>query len=173
MTTRQPSKICRHQDCPNDIPPWFNLCVPHNADKRKGEISQCSNCERYKPDKYPRCRNCNAEQNKYEPESDPTWDDDSGHEDNEFFIYILKLDDGKFYAGHTRELRERMGEHRDGKAKSTADKNPLLVWFEIVDTRKEAAEREAQLKELIDKNERKVRRIVNKFQDFVRLVNLD
>ena len=68
-----------------------------------------------------------------------------------FFIYILKLDDGKFYAGHTRELRERMGEHRDGKAKSTADKNPLLVWFEIVDTRKEAAEREAQLKELIDK----------------------
>ena len=103
------------------------------------------------------------------PESEDTWDD--SHEDNEYFIYILKLDDGKFYAGHTRELRERMGEHRDGKTKSTANKNPLLVWFEIVDTRKEASERESQLKKLIDKNEREVRRMVNKFQDYVRLVS--
>ena len=42
-----------------------------------------------------------------------------------------------------------MDEHRDGKVRSTADKNPELVWFASVDTREEAAQREAQLKELI------------------------
>ena len=66
-----------------------------------------------------------------------------------------------------------MDEHRDGKTKSTAGKNPLLVWFDVVDTREEAAEGEAYLKELIDKNEREVRRMVNGFQDLVRLVHLE
>ena len=170
MATRQSSKTCRYQDCPNNIPLRFDLCVTHNSARKSGEIDQCSKCERYKPARYPLCRNCNADrQNGDVPESEDTWDD--SHEDNEYFIYILKLDDGKFYAGHTRELRERMGEHRDGKTKSTANKNPLLVWFEIVDTRKEASERESQLKKLIDKNEREVRRMVNKFQDYVRLVS--
>ena len=173
MTTRQRKKLCRYQGCPHNIPSQFYLCTEHYSAKQRGEISQCSKCERYKPIKYPMCRDCNsARQNKYDPESEDTWDD-SGHEDNEFFIYILKLDGGKFYAGHTRELRERLGEHRDGKTKSTASQNPVLVWFEIVDTRDEAAEREARLKEMIDGNERKVRRMVNRFQDFVRLVSID
>ena len=160
MTTRQPSKICRHQDCPNDIPLRFILCALHNADKRKGEINQCPDCERYKPSRYPLCRNCNAGRQK-------------DNEDNEFFTYILKLDGGRFYAGHTGELRVRMDEHSDGKTPSTADKNPRLVWFATVNTRNEAEEREAQLKELIDKNEREVRRMVNKFQDLISLVDRD
>ena len=66
-----------------------------------------------------------------------------------------------------------MDEHRDGKTRSTADKNPLLVWFDVVYTREEAAEGEAYLKELIDKNEREVRRMVNEFQDLVSLVHLE
>ncbi len=66
-----------------------------------------------------------------------------------------------------------MGEHRDGKTKSTAGKNPLLVWFDVVDTREEAAEGEAYLKALIDRNEREVRRMVNQFQDLVSLVHLE
>ena len=64
-----------------------------------------------------------------------------------------------------------MGEHRDGKTRSTAGRNPLLVWFDVVDTREEAAEAEAHLKELIDKNEREVRRMVNEFQDIISLVH--
>ena len=132
--------------------------------------------------KFRLCRSCNAASknqttsdtplSKYEPESNPKWDA-ADQEDDVFFIYILKLDGGKFYAGHTRELRERMGEHRDGKTRSTAGKNPLLVWFDVVDTREEAAKGEAYMKELIDRNEREVRRMVNEFQDLISLIHLE
>ena len=191
MTTRQSNKTCAYQDCGQTIPAWFELCAPHNGAKQKGEIDQCTSCGQYKDAKFPLCRSCNAtgkrgqaiaaprsqangrdRPGRYEPESNPKWDA-ADQEGDVFFIYILKLDGGKFYAGHTRELRERMGEHWDGKTRSTAGKNPLLVWFDVVDTREEAAEGEAYLKELIDRNEREVRRMVNEFQDLVRLVHLE
>ena len=182
MTTRQSGKSCGHQDCSETIPPWFELCAPHNAAKQKSEIDQCPNCGQYKDPKFPLCRSCNASSRnqtapstrpgRYEPESNPKWDA-ADQEGDVFFIYILKLADGKFYAGHTRELRERMGEHRDGKTRSTAGKNPLLAWFEAVDTREQATEGEAYLKELIDRNEREVRRMVNEFQDLISLVHLE
>ena len=56
-------------------------------------------------------------------------------EATEFFVYILKLDGNVFYAGQTRELRERLMEHRDGDTVSTAGKNPRLAWFTQVSTR--------------------------------------
>ena len=182
MTTKQSGNTCKHQDCGKSILPWFELCAPHNSAKEKGGIDQCPSCEKYKVASFPLCRSCNAVSgnqtapstrgNRYEPESNPKWDA-ADQEDDVFFIYILKLDGGKFYAGHTRELRERMGEHCDGKTKSTADNNPKLVWFDVVGSREDAAEGEAYLKELIDKNEREVRRIVNEFQDLVSLVHLE
>ncbi len=181
MTTRRSGKACGYQDCGEAIPPWFDLCIAHNSAKQNGEIDQCPRCGQYKAANFPLCRNCNASRSqaarsarpsRYEPESNPKWDA-ADQEGDVFFIYILKLDGGKFYAGHTRELRERMGEHRDGKTRSTAGKNPLLVWFEDVETREDAAQGEAYLKELIDKNEREVRRMVNDFQDLVSLVHLE
>lgn len=182
MTTRKSNKTCAFQDCPLSIPTWFELCAPHNAAKQKDEIDQCPTCDQYKDAKFHLCRSCNAVSknqttsstppSKYEPESNPKWDA-ADQEGDVFFIYILKLDGGKFYAGHTRELRERMGEHRDGKTISTAGKNPLLVWFDVVDTREEAAKGEAYMKELIDRNEREVRRMVNEFQDLVSLIHLE
>ena len=180
MTTRQSSSVCAYQDCEQRIASWYKLCRSHNEAKDKREIDECPKCEQYKASNYPLCRNCNASsgnqgsarQGRYEPESNPKWEA-ADQEGDEFFIYILKLDGGKFYAGHTRELRERMGEHRDGKTKSTAGKNPRLVWFDVVDTREEAAEGEAQLKELIDKNEREVRRMVRAFQDLVSEVDTE
>ena len=182
MTTRRSGKSCGYHDCGEPIQPWFDLCVTHNSAKQKGEIDQCPSCGQYKAANYDFCRSCNAASrnrtapsarpNRYEPESNPKWDA-ADQEGDVFFIYILKLDGGKFYAGHTRELRERMDEHRDGKTRSTADKKPLLVWFDVVYTREEAAEGEAYLKELIDKNEREVRRMVNEFQDLVSLVHLE
>ena len=182
MTTRKSGKTCGYQDCNETIQPWFELCGPHNTAKQSGEIDQCPNCGQYKDAKFPLCRSCNANNktqpapsartSRYEPESNPKWDA-ADQEGDVFFIYILKLDGGKFYAGHTRELRERIGEHRDGKSSSTAGKNPRLVWFEVVDTREEAAEGEAHLKELIDRNEREVRRMVNEFQDLISLVELE
>ena len=178
MATRQSGGVCGHQDCEQRIASWFKLCGPHNKSKEDGEIDECPNCGQYKDVNYPLCRNCNAaskdrsvkRRGKYEPESNPKWEAADEEGDN-FFVYILKLDGGKFYAGHTRELRERLSEHRDGKALSTAGKNPRLVWFEIRDTRKEAADGEAYLKEIIEKNEREVRRMVTEFLDLIREVD--
>ena len=42
--------------------------------------------------------------------------------------------------------------------------------FQDVDTQEEAAESEAYLKKLIDRNEREVRRMVNEFQERISLV---
>ena len=178
MTQKQAYGVCKYQDCERRIQSWFELCAPHNDAKRSGEIDECSICGRYKNSEYPLCRDCHTaarsgsaqRERKYEPEYNPKWEAADEEGDN-FFVYILKLDGGKFYAGHTRELRERLSEHRDGKTQSTAGKNPRLVWFEMRDTRKEAADGEAYLKELIDKNEREVRRMVTEFLDLIREVD--
>ena len=169
MTESRAKKVCRYQDCERGIQPWFELCVPHYGSRKSGEIDECPSCDQYKDAGFPTCRDCHSP-DKYKPEENPVWEavDD---EDDVFFVYILKLDGGKFYAGHTRELRERMSEHRDGKTRSTAGKNPRLVWFDAVDTRQEAAEGEAYLKKLIDTNEREVRRMVTEFLDLIREVD--
>ena len=179
MTTTPP-KTCQHQNCDQRIRPWFELCAPHNESKKNGEIDQCPHCHQYKETQYPQCRHCHAanqpnksqQPGKYQPESNPKWDA-ADRPDDLFFVYILKLNGGQFYAGHTRELRERMSEHRDGKTPSTAGKNPRLVWFDTVDTRDVAADAEAHLKYLIDHNEREIRRMVTEFLDLIREVDTE
>ena len=179
-----PGKTCAYQDCDQSIAPWFMLCLDHNADKQSGLIDQCPDCGRYKDSRYPLCRDCNASgksatpksptsgrRGEYDPESNPVWDrgDANG---TEFFAYILKLSDGTFYAGQTNDIRVRLSEHRDGGTKSTAGKNPKLVWFAPpFETRGEAVEVEAELKWLIDNNPREIRRMVFAFQDMIKLVD--
>ena len=83
-------------------------------------------------------------------------------------MYILKNDKGEFYAGHNRDLRVRLGEHRDGKTKSTFGKNLALRYFETVNSREAAELKEVEFKKLISTNERKVRKMVQDFQDLHR-----
>ena len=102
----------------------------------------------------------------YRREHSDSWE--AGDADaTEFYVYILKLDDGSFYAGQTREIRERLMEHRDGATKSTARKKPKLVWFSTVSTRDEATVLEVQVKKLCDRNPREIRRRIRSFQDLV------
>ena len=103
---------------------------------------------------------------KYDKEFSDKWASGDA-EATEFFVYILKLDGNVFYAGQTRELRERLMEHRDGDTVSTADKNPRLVWFTQVSTRDAAVTLEAELKRLCDKNPREIYRRIRRFQDLV------
>ena len=100
----------------------------------------------------------------YKPEYSEAWDQADATADR-FFVYVLKLDGGEFYAGQTRELRERLSEHRDGRAKSTAGRNPKLVWFGIVGTREAATAMEVELKKLVHSNPREIRRMVLSFRD--------
>ena len=111
-------------------------------------------------------------QTAYRVESNPVWTNaDNTMGANLFYVYILKLSDATFYAGHTREIRERISEHRDGKTTATAGKNPKLVWFTTTPTREEAATLEAELKEIITNNEREIRRKITWFRDLLREVD--
>ena len=107
-----------------------------------------------------------ARYDRYREEHSDSWS--AGDADaSEFYVYVLKLNDGTFYAGQTREIRERLMEHRDGTTKTTAGKDPKLVWFSTVSTRKQATELEVIVKKICDRNPREIRRWILKFQDLV------
>ncbi len=85
-----------------------------------------------------------------------------------FYVYILKLDNGLYYVGQTRELRERMLEHRDGAVISTAGKHPKLQYFEVLSTREAAMSREIEIERILKKNNREILRMITRFNDLVR-----
>ena len=106
------------------------------------------------------------------PESDPAWaPGDEGR--TEFYAYLLRQG-GELYAGHTRDLRERLWEHRSGSCMATSPANAgepaCLVWFQTFDTRAEAADRELELKQLLLRDRRAALAMVFRFQDAARLV---
>lgn len=109
---------------------------------------------------------------KYRIEWSESWDAGDAAGDG-FYTYILKLDDGSFYAGQTRDLQPRLMEHRDGTTKATAGREPRLVWFAQMRTRQEAATLEAELKELIDRNPREIRKMIVDFRNILRNVDTE
>lgn len=176
-------KTCLMWSCHDSIPNDYIFCYKHHEDFKEGLIDECPGCARAKEAKDEACAECynvpvskhkriGAAQKpdpyrRYEPEYSPAWAKGDSNA-NEFFVYILRLGDGGFYAGQTRELRERLSEHRDGKVISTTGQHPRLVWFDNVPSREAATEREAELKNLIDSNPREIRRMVIKFRDIIR-----
>lgn len=180
------SSMCRYFSCSRPIQGHRFLYAEHYRDWKSGLLDECPNCGRFKNVEYKLCLNCAQEQPqarrksvtavsdrkaRYAPESSKAWTK-GDKETARFFVYILKLDDGSFYVGHTRELRERLSEHRDGRVVSTAGRNPILQYFEILPSREVATSREAELKEVARSNPRQIRRIIIGFQDLVRLVQL-
>lgn len=179
-------KQCLFWDCSTPIPPNYFLCRDHFKGFQENSVDECPACNRAKDSQYDMCLDCynsrpkqqsrngrngrsnsNSSYKWYRKEYSPAWEkrDTSA---SEFFVYILKLDGGRFYAGQTRELRERLSEHRDGNTKSTAGKNPKLVWFATLPSRDAATSAEVELKKLIDTNPREIRRMIVSFQDLIR-----
>ena len=181
---RTPQNSCRFWDCDETIRAGYLYCYDHYQEYQDGEIDDCPSCGRAKHARYDVCLECYDRQSppaksqrreaqpRYREEHSEAWA--AGDADaTEFYVYILKLDGGRFYAGQTRELRERLMEHRDGTTKSTAGKNPKLVWFSAVATRNQATEFEVELKMLCAKNPREIRRLVLDFKDLVKELNFD
>ena len=190
------NKKCAFCECNEVVDPEYDLCKRHNRTRKAGSIERCPGCSNFKRKRYKVCSFCNdaktqvhldksqtanktirhynskREQARYRRESSPAWA--AGDADaRSFHVYILKLDGGEFYAGQTRELRERLSEHRDGRTQSTAGRNPKLVWFTEVSSRREATELEVELKKAIDGNPRIIRRMVTGFHDMVRELNFN
>jgi len=65
-------------------------------------------------------------------------------------VYILySLKDQDLYVGQTNNLEKRLIEHRQGKIKSTKNRQPLVIIHrESFSTRREAMKREKFLKSL-------------------------
>lgn len=171
MTTKRQPKVCAMWDCSQVIRRNHFLCFDHYEGMEKGRIDRCPGCGRFKSARYETCPDCRSAKqgsvrSAYPKEHSDAWA--AGDADaTEFYVYILKLNNGKFYAGQTRELRPRLMEHRDGGTKSTAGKDPKLVWFTETLTREQATELEVELKELCDKNPREIRNMVIDFKDLV------
>ncbi len=65
-----------------------------------------------------------------------------------YYIYVLKSEkDGQFYTGYSKNLKERIRLHDEGKVLSTKNRRPLkLVYFEGCLNQQDATHREKYLK---------------------------
>jgi putative endonuclease len=65
-----------------------------------------------------------------------------------FYVYILQSKkDFSYYVGQCHDLDCRMSKHADGMSKYTSSKRPLrLVYFEMVNSRSEAINKEKEIK---------------------------
>ena len=109
---------------------------------------------------------------RYEVEESPAWSLGDTRTDT-FYAYLLKLKDGTFYPGQTRDLQARLMEHKDGRVKMTAGCQPRLVWFTQLSSREEAALTEVELKLMVDQNPRKVRKLVVNFRNLLSEVDTE
>lgn len=181
------TSYCAYWDCRRPIHPDHFLCMEHYHDLQDGLIDECPRCGRFKDAEYELCLDCrrgrpvkrarlvrqvNNRQPDSKPEHSQVWQRKDATAE-QFFVYILLLSDRKFYVGQTRELRERLSEHKDGKERATKGRDPKLVYFEVHPTREAAASREVELKKLNDSNEREIRHMVINFKDWVRELELD
>ena len=66
----------------------------------------------------------------------------------DFYTYLLRCNDGSYYAGHTDDLESRIAQHRTGTLGGyTAKRLPVtLVWSDRFPTRDEAFAAERQIK---------------------------
>ncbi|OGJ63860.1 hypothetical protein A3C37_01230 [Candidatus Peribacteria bacterium RIFCSPHIGHO2_02_FULL_53_20] len=65
-----------------------------------------------------------------------------------FSVYILELQDGSYYVGHTNDLQRRLKEHANGAACFHTKKIGMkkLLWSEEMADRDQARNREKEIK---------------------------
>ena len=93
-----------------------------------------------------------------------------------FYVYILKLANGDFYVGQTKDLGARLSEHRDGRQDQTSGNAPRLVYFEeLIEAPQVANDREGTLTRLNQSaiGQRRLRQIIERFRTPLRLLDLD
>ena len=66
----------------------------------------------------------------------------------QFWVYLLRCNDGSYYAGHTDALEQRIGQHKAGQGCDwTKRRLPVeLVWTDSTSTREEALAFERRIK---------------------------
>ena len=177
-------KICEFWSCQEEIREDHFLCRDHYSRLQEASIDECPSCGRYKDALYETCLECNTKPSprttresraayRTRRDVDPAWEAGDA-EATSFFAYVLKLDGGQFYVGQTRDLRARLMEHRQGTgALIPRGKHPKLQWFAMLTTRRQAMAKEKQLKELLKRNPREMRKLIIDFRDIHRELEFD
>jgi len=80
-----------------------------------------------------------------------------------FYVYVLEsVNDGGFYIGCTKDLKNRMKEHNSGHIKATKNRVPMkLIYYEASLDRSDAFRREKYLKTAYGK-----RYVKNRLRDY-------
>ena len=159
---------CLYAGCGREIPADHYLCRTHYGRLNDGYLEPCpgDGCTRFKSIDFELCADCAS---LGYAESEPSWE--AGDEDaSQFFVYLMVSPAGEWYAGHTRNLRNRIWWHGTGQCQSTAKQDFRLVWFETHDTRADATERELEIKRLIMTRPYAILDLVFAFQDVISLV---
>lgn len=70
----------------------------------------------------------------------------------EWFVYVLKLKNGKYYVGSTNNLQRRIQEHHNGKVTATKYLRPIiLLWHKKFVEVNEARKMEYYIKKQKDR----------------------
>ena len=159
---------CRFWSCSETIRVGHYLCLDHFIQERQGRINRCPSCSNYKAMRFPQCYICHqpSETEQGDVAAAESVDNPST---TEFFVYVLTLDGGAYYVGHTNHLHARLQEHRTNMSQETKGKNPKLVWFATVPTRPETEELEKEVKTLNanTRTRREIHKMVVKFRQLV------
>ena len=78
-----------------------------------------------------------------------------------YYVYLLQSKkDGKYYIGHTNDIKKRLQEHKLGLVRSTRNRRPVkLIGYEIFESRNKARWREYQLKKHGDKKKKFIEKL--------------
>ncbi len=178
MIWRRNKNICAFWDCKKRIPDDDFLCDEHQEKWVAGLIDRCPKCGRFKDIAYQLCQDCYfgrpvspweppaeipVPKRQYKVEYSDVWEDGYLRPDK-FFVYILELDEGDFYIGHTADLTKQLSEHRDSEKSATAGRSSKLQYLQIVATQKAAELREVELKRLMLSNPEQIRLMIADFR---------
>ena len=64
-----------------------------------------------------------------------------------YYVYVICDVNGNLYVGYTNDLKRRIGEHNNGKSKSTREKIWKLIYYEAFLSKEDAVAREIKLKQ--------------------------
>jgi putative endonuclease len=102
-----------------------------------------------------------AYNSQHNPETDATMTTTADTQRDNWYIYILRCNDGSLYTGICRNIKRRLHEHNNLKAgaRYTRTRRPVeLVYVEAVATRSAAARREYRIKRLTSEQKRDLAR---------------
>lgn len=66
-----------------------------------------------------------------------------------YYVYVLQITGIKnknFYIGYTSDLKKRIQEHKEGKVKTTRNRDPKLIYYEAYMNKYLALKREKGIK---------------------------